>query len=172
MASSLDGRTAYEGVYEIPTLPRARLVGEAVVMQEEETVGYLLSSLFRPEREVVLPDEPPLELPGGPVAGEIQWLDRGTNRMRLTVRSDQDALLVLADNWFPAWRARVGGEEAPVLRANYTLRAVPIQAGTHEVELWFDAGTLKGALFISLGSLLLLVLLGVVPYRQKAEEAP
>jgi hypothetical protein len=170
-ASSLDGRTAYEAVYEIPTLPRARLVGEAVVIPEEEAVGYLLSSLFRPDAEVVLPREPPVALPGGAVDGEVQWLERGTNRMRLRVQADDTALLVLADNWFPAWRARVGGEEAPVLRANHTLRAVPVPAGTSEVEIWFDAGTLNGPLFISVGSLLLLALLGGLSYRKRGREA-
>ena len=170
-ASSLDGRTAYEAVYEIPTLPRARLVGEAVVIPEGEAVGYLLSSLFRPDAEVVLSGEPPVALPGGAVDGEIQWLERGTNRMRLRVRADDTALLVLADNWFPAWKARVGGEEAPVLRANHTLRAVPVPAGTSEVEIWFDAGTLEGALFISLGSLLLLGVLGGLSYRKWSREA-
>jgi hypothetical protein len=171
MASSLDGRSAFEAVYEVPTLPRARLVGEAVVVPEDEAVGYLLSSLFRPEWEVVLPQEPPVALPGGPVTGEVQWLERDTNRMRLSVQSDQDALLVLADNWFPAWKATVGGEGAPVLRANHTLRAVPVPAGTHEVEIWFDAGTLKGALFTSLGSLLLLGVLGALQYRPGGDRA-
>jgi hypothetical protein len=166
-ASSMDGRSAYEAVYEIPTLPRARLVGESVVLPEEEAVGYLLSSLFRPEMEVVLPEESPIPLPGGEVAGEIRWLERSENRMVLSVRAEENALLVLADNWFPAWRARVGGEDAMVLRANHTLRAVPIPPGTHEVELYFDAGTLRGALFTSIGSLLLLGVLGGLGYRRE-----
>jgi len=166
-ASSLDGRTAYEATYEIPTLPRARLVGEAVVLPEGEDLEYVLSSRFRPEFEVVLPEDPPLSLPGGPVQGEIEWVERGVNRMRLSVRAEDDALLVLAENWFPAWKARVGGEEAPVLRANHTLRAVPIPRGTHEVEVYFDAGTLKGALLTSIGALLLLGAVGGVGYLRE-----
>jgi hypothetical protein len=143
-------------VYEVPTLPRARLVGESVVLEEDEAVGYLTSSLFRPETEVVLTEEPPLELAGSGVQGEIQWIERGLNGMRLRVESDGNALLVLADNWFPAWEARVGGTLQPVLRANHSLRAVPIPAGSHEVELYFDRGTLRGAFATSLASLALL----------------
>jgi len=171
MATSMDGQNAYEAVYQIPDLPRARLVGEAVVLPEEETVAYLLSSLFRPSREVVLQEEPPLALSGGTVEGTVRWLERGPNRMRLSVQSQQGALLVLAENWFPAWKARVGAEEAPVLRANHTLRAIPVPAGTHEVELYFDAGTLRGALFTSMGSLLLLGLLGGIGYRWERKKA-
>jgi hypothetical protein len=167
MATSLDGQSAYEAVYRIPTLPRARLVGQAVVLQEDETVSYLLSPLFRPEDEVVLTEEPPITLPGGPVEGSVRWLERGPNLMRLEVQAQGDALLVIADNWFPAWKARVGSEEAPVLRANHTLRAVPVPSGTHEIEIYFDPGTLRGALFTSLGSLGLLALLGGLGYRKE-----
>jgi len=172
MASSMDGRNPYEATYEIPTLPRARLVGETVVLPEDETVAYILSSLFRPDREVVLTEEAPIELPGGPVEGEVRWLERGLNRMRLSVETDQNALLVLADNWFPAWKARVAGEDAPVLRANHTLRAVPIPAGTSEVEVYFDVGTLKGAFLASMASLVALGLLGGLGYWREGRKAP
>jgi hypothetical protein len=167
MASSMDGRTPYEATYEIPTLPRARLVGEAVVLPEQETVAYLLSSLFRPDREVVLNEEAPIALSGGTVEGQIQWLERGLNRMRLSVQADRDALLVLSDNWFPAWKARVNGEGAPVLRANHTLRAVPVPAGASEVEVYFDVGTLRGAFLVSLASLVALGLLGGGSYWRR-----
>ena len=156
MATSLDGRNAYEAVYELPTLPRARLVGEVQLLADEEVVPYLRSPMFRPGEEVVLTESPALDLPGGPVAGEVQWIERGLNRLRLSVESDQNALLVLAENWYPAWKARVDGQEAPVLRANHALRAVPVSAGSHEVELYFDGGSLKGGLFTSLAALLIL----------------
>lgn len=156
MATSMDGRNVYEAVYEVPTLPRARLVGEVQLLADEEVVSYLRSPMFRPGEEVVLTEAPALDLPGGPVVGEVQWIERGMNRLRLSVESDRNALLVLAENWYPAWKARVDGQEAPVLRANHALRAVPVSAGSHEVELYFDGGSLKGGLFTSLAALLLL----------------
>jgi hypothetical protein len=157
MASSLDGRTAHEAVYEIPTLPRARLVGEVRIVPEAEAVQFLRSPLFRPDVEVVLSEAPELDLPNAPVEGEIRWTERSPNRLALEVEAGSDALLVLADNWYPAWKARVDGVETPVLRANHSLRAVPLQAGSHEVELFYDWGSLKGGLFTSLASVLLLV---------------
>jgi hypothetical protein len=81
------------------------------------------------------------------------------------VRSESPALLVLAENWYPAWKAVVGGEDAPVLRANHSLRAVPVPAGESEVELFFDARTLMGPLFITLASLALAGLAIFVPFR-------
>jgi len=168
MASSLDGRNAYEAVYELPTLPRARLVGEARVLSEEEAVPYLSSPIFRPGEEVVLTEPPPLDLPGRAVSGEVLWREKGLNHLSLSVESDENALLVLAENWYPAWKARVDGQETPVLRANHALRAIPVTAGTHEVEVFFDGGSLRGGLFTSLASILLLGGAAILGYRRRA----
>lgn len=131
-----DGRT-YETVFVEPGLPRARLVGSAVVKSDDEAMPYMLSPEFDPAAEVVLAEPPPVDLPGAPVAGEVDWVERGPDRMRLAVRSSAPALLAIADNWYPAWHARVNGRDAPVLRAYHTLRAVPVPAGESEVELWY-----------------------------------
>lgn len=129
-----DGRT-YETVFMEAGLARARLVGSAVVIPDDEAMAYMLSPGFDPETEVVLAEPSPVDLPGAPVAGEVDWLERGPDRMRLAVRSSAPALLAIADNWYPAWRARVNGRDTPVLRAYHTLRAIPVPAGDSEVEL-------------------------------------
>jgi hypothetical protein len=170
MASSMGGEEVYEAVYEIPTLPRARLVGDAVVLSDSESLPYILSDRFRPSMEVVLVDDLNIDLPGGPVEGEIQWLEKTPNRMGLRVRSGAPALLVLAENWYPAWTAEVDGTETPVLRANHSLRAVPVPAGESEVELFFDAGSLGGPLLLSLASLAVVV--GSLFVRPREETSP
>lgn len=131
-----DGRI-YETVFVEAGLPRARLVGSAVVRSDDEAMAYMLSPAFDPAGEVVLSEPPPVDLPRTPVAGEVDWLERGPDRLRLAVRSSAPALLAIADNWYPAWHARVNGRDAPVLRAYHTLRAVPVPAGESEVELWY-----------------------------------
>lgn len=168
MASGMGGDRIYEGLYEIPTLPRARLVGDAVVLTDEEAVPYILSDQFRPAEEVVLSEAPAAELPGGPVSGEVEWVERTPNRMRLTVTAEKAALLVFAENWYPAWKARVGGTETAVLRANHSLRAVAVPAGQSEVEMYFDGGTLRGPLLLSILSLALalIAIFGRVPRRR------
>ncbi len=150
----------YETLLADAGLPRARLVASAVVKSDDEAVAYMLSDAFDPEREVVLPEPPPTALDGGPVSGEVRWLERTPNHLRLSVTSDRPALLVVADNWFPAWHASVDGAEAPILRAYYTLRAVPVGAGTHDVEMWYHSGLLMQSLALSLVTIVLLIGLG------------
>ena len=143
----------YESVYEFSDLPRARLVADAVVLPDEQAVPHMLSPDFDPARQVVLSDPPPIDLAGGEVVGSVEWIERHNNNMRLRVSADRPAVLVLADNWFPAWKARVGNEEVPVLRANHSLRAVPITAGEHTVEFYYESDELRWSLRLTLLSL-------------------
>jgi hypothetical protein len=138
-------------------LPRARLVGGATVKSDAEAVAYMLSDAFDPEREVVLGEPPPIALDGAPASGTVTWVSRSPNQLVLTVTTERPALLVVADNWFPAWRATVDGTEAPVLRAYHTLRAVPVAAGAHEVVMRYRSEVVAVSLWISVVSFVALV---------------
>ena len=164
-----DGRVL-ESVFEDGGLPRARLVGSAVIKTDEEAVPYMLSPDFDPVREVVLAEAAPLELPGDPVGGEVTWIERGPDRLRLDVVSDRPALLVVADNWYPAWKARVNGELVPVLRAYHTLRAVPVPAGGGEVEMYYESRLLAWSLWSGVGLLVALLVANAVQYRRARSE--
>jgi hypothetical protein len=53
----------------------------------------------------------------------------------------------------------VDGAEREILRVNHTQRAVPVEAGEHEVEIYFDGGTLALPLWVSVLSLVVIVVL-------------
>ena len=150
--TTIQGRP-YESVYEFADLPRARLVGDAVILPDDQAVAHMLSSDFDLARQVVLSDPLPIDLTGGEVVGGVEWVERNNNDMMLRVSADRPAVLVLADNWFPAWRARIGDEAVPVLRANHSLRAVPITAGEHTVEFYYESDQLRWSLRLTLVSL-------------------
>ena len=169
--TTIQGRP-YESVYEFTDLPRARLVAEVVVLPDEQAVAHMLSGDFDPARQVVLSDPPPIDLTGGEVVGRVEWIERNNNDMTLRVSADRPSVLVLADNWFPAWKARVGNEEVPVLRANHSLRAVPITAGEHTVEFYYDSNELRWSLRLTLLSLAVvagLILMDWIRSRRSAE---
>jgi hypothetical protein len=148
--TQLQNGTPYETILEDAGLPRARLVGVATVKSDAEAVPYMLSDEFDPVREVVLAEPSPVALDGTPPGGSVTWVSRTPNELRLAVTTERPALLVIADNWFPAWQATVGGAEAPVLRAYHTLRAVPVPAGQHEVVMRYRSQTVARSLWVSL----------------------
>jgi hypothetical protein len=145
----------YEIVYEAPALARARLVGRAELVEEEATVARLLDPAFDPaETALLVPSEEATNalasLGGGPVEGDVEWLEESTDRSRLRVTSSDPALLVVAENHYPTWHATIDGRDAPVLRAYHTLQAVPVPEGTHEVVLEVRAaGPVRTGLILS-----------------------
>lgn len=168
LARSTAGGQPYQSLLRFPGLPRARLVGAVEVVPDERAVARITEASFDPGTTAVLAEPPPIQLPGGPVQGTVQWLENGVDRIRLTVDAPANALLVIADNWYPAWKATVDGRETSVLRAYYALRAVPVAAGRHDVVLWYDAGFLRaGILSTAVAGTLLLALAAILIVHER-----
>lgn len=72
-----------------------------------------------------------------------------------------EGLLVLSEVWYdgPGWKATIDGEEVPIIRANFALRAILLPPGDHTVELTFRPDSYIVGERISLGSTFLIVLL-------------
>jgi hypothetical protein len=82
------------------------------------------------------------------------------NSIELHVRSSAPAILVVAEAWYPGWRATVNGVPAEVLPANVWMRAVRVPAGASRVELHYVEPSLARGAAISLCALLVLVVIG------------
>ncbi len=66
---------------------------------------------------------------------------------------------VISDNYHKGWKARVDGKPTPILLANYIMRAVPVSAGHHEIEMVFRPKLLLAGIFITAAGWALLAIL-------------
>ena len=80
-------------------------------------------------------------------------------------QSAEPKLLFLSDNYYPGWKAKVDGDEVPILRANYTFRAVPLGPGAHEVRFYYDSDVFKLGLLVTFSSLAVLAYLTLIRNR-------
>jgi hypothetical protein len=146
----------------LEALPRAFLVGAAEVVPGDAAIQRLLSADFDPRTTAVLAE--PLaagsEIAAG-ATGSVQWIERQVDRFSLRVAADRPALLVVLDNYYPAWRADIGGRDVPVLRANHTFRAIPVPAGEYTVTFRYTPDALRagGAISLVVLTLLLVVII-------------
>jgi hypothetical protein len=151
--------------------PRAFLADRIAAGGDTNAVERMLAPGFDP-REVLLADPlPDGWTPEAGATGTVEWTHRGEDELRLEVTATGRALLVIMDNYYPAWHAEVGGRDVPILRAHHTFRAVPIDAGTHTVRLYYGSDTVRTSALVSAALLLLLTGVGVAGSVRAARPA-
>jgi hypothetical protein len=121
--------------------PRAYVVGQAILahdaagalVQVQEHAGEL-------DKLVVLEmaELPPPQLETAVSAtSRVTITNYGLNQVVLDVNLDDAGFVVLADTYYPGWRAKVDRTAVPVYRANGLVRAVYVPAGEHAVTFSF-----------------------------------
>ncbi|MEL6614307.1 MAG: hypothetical protein AAFQ43_01140, partial [Bacteroidota bacterium] len=147
-------------------LPRAFLVQDAEVIEDESAMIQRITSGEVDLRQVALLSEPLPEgitLPGGrmevlpdsasvdslaipavadslgrPLAPGVGLVRFTPEEIVWTVEADAPSLLVVNEVYYPAgWTASVDSREVPILRTNYLLRSIPIPEGRSVVTMRF-----------------------------------
>lgn len=80
------------------------------------------------------------------------------NKLVFNSHSSKDELAVFSDIYYPGWKALIDGKEAPIVRADYVLRAVPIPAGEHTIVFTFDPQSVHTTEIIAYTAIILLLL--------------
>jgi hypothetical protein len=141
--------------------PRARFMPCAQgVDSPEEALAVLQGSGLDWQTTVVV--ESPPSLPAGcasRAAGQVGWVVNQPNRILLTVQAPVDGWLLLSDTYYPGWRARVDGRPQEIYAANSLFRAVPVAAGSHQVEFVYQPLSFWAGLAASVGGWLLILVL-------------
>ncbi|HEX6751725.1 MAG TPA: YfhO family protein [Longimicrobium sp.] len=174
-------REAFRGqsavVYEnTQAMPRAWIVGEAIRAGEAQTIAALQSPRWDPRRNAVVESPRDLALAGPALRGAAQVTRYTADRVEVTAQSDGAGLLVLADNWYPDWKATVDGRATEIYRTNHTFRGVVVPAGTHRVVFTFDPPSLRTGFMIYLATFGMLAAYGawllVAHFRRRGVETP
>jgi hypothetical protein len=159
-------------------LPRGRMVYDYRVVADAEKIPEALWSGAVDHRRVVLLEQEP---PVAPCAScdslpsKVEITSYGLNAITLNVTTKHDGLLVLSEIHYPCWKAQVDGRPAPLYRADYALRAIPISAGNHIVRCYYDDATFRRGRSITIVSLLItfaLIIPGIVCYYRSRRNAP
>jgi hypothetical protein len=139
-------------------LPRARLVGGAVVEPDDGAALALLQDPGFPRESVVLLAEGRGGPPPHAAPGSAAIVVSEPDRVRVEIAPGAPGWLVLADTDFPGWVARVDGRERPIVRANLAFRAVAVTPGDQVVEFRYEPISFRAGAALSvlavLGALL------------------
>jgi len=143
----------YEFYQNNNVFPHAFLVGKyRIIKDKNQILKTLFSKDFDLGSEIVLEDNPGINIKEGD-RGVAQIINYQPNNMEISVDSKSNALLFLSDNYALGWKASVDGNIVPILRANYTFRAIGIIEGKHTVKFWYDPWSFKVGVYLAIGGL-------------------
>lgn len=122
----------------IRAMPRAYVAREFVAVPDDAALfDAMRSPNFDPY--VALSAEAPrsarnLSVPSD---GTVSIMDYGANEVRLESTTDNPAVVVLADAYYPGWNATIEGESAELFPIFHAFRGIVVPAGTHEVTMTY-----------------------------------
>lgn len=98
--------------------------------------------------------------------------DYAPNRLKYEVQSRNGGVIVFSEIYYPEWTATIDGQETPLGRVNYILRAIHVKPGKHEICLTFDPVSVRwtdGIAYGAYGICILLILISIgVSYRRNS----
>lgn len=145
------------------TVPRVYIVSKVEVEKDPlKTLERISNADFDPLKEVILEQGLPNLQRYSVQAdkGEANIMDYRNQNVTIQAFLNAPGILVLADSFYPGWRAYVDGKETEILRANLFFRAVPLSPGEHLVEFRYKPASFKIGLTVSLLTLCCLLFLG------------
>lgn len=129
-----DGVRIYENV---EALPRAFVVHDVQVVAPEQVLDRLTAADLDPRRTAIVERAPAIAPRPTSEPSTARIVEYGAERVVVEVDTPAAGLLVLTDQHYPGWQARVDGAPAEILVADYLFRGVALDAGRHRVELAF-----------------------------------
>jgi hypothetical protein len=139
----------------LSAMPRFFLVHDAVYANSlKETRRLIADGVVDLHRSAIT--DRPVSLRAGQGVDEVQTLDYQPGWLQLKVSTQQPALLVLAESYYPGWLAWVDGTPAEIYRTDIAFRAISVPAGTHTVRMEFRPVILPISIAVSVGTAVLL----------------
>jgi len=140
----------------------------AVFADRLEALQMLTNANFNPRCEVVLPTEAkPFGPPTNAVEVKLESVKYADQRIEARAEAPARTLVVVAQTYYPEWRAYVDGKPTRIWPANFAFQAFEIPAGMHEVRLAYEDHRFRTGAFISLGTLAGCLLCLILKWKSK-----
>jgi uncharacterized membrane protein YfhO len=132
-----DGDPTYSVYQNINVLPRTFVVHTSVVEPDlDAQVKTMQRSDFNPRQTVLIEQGQVLNQANATSTAAISRYHN--NEVVITVEASASGYVFLGDMYYDGWKAQVDGKDAPLTRADYMFRAVPVEAGKHTVRMYYS----------------------------------
>jgi len=139
-------------------MPRARMVYQAIVVDEIDAVEYMKKERFDYENTVVLNKAPRNVMPqkiADSIKHNVSFLSYASSELEIAVATEQPGILCLSEIWYPDWKAYVDDAEVEIYQSYNSFRAIEIPKGEHKVRLVYQSEEYKAGSIIALLTIML-----------------
>ena len=150
-------------------LARARWAASTMVVPDPERRLALLAGGAVPADAALL-NEPGSRTDGQPA--QVEWITDGLAEMAVRVSASGAGYLVLADAVQTGWRATIDGAPATIVAADHAFAAVAVPPGVHVVRFSYDGAARTAGVWVSVATLLVLVLAVVAAETVRRRRRP
>jgi len=168
-------RSGFLTLYENPNaFPRVFLVDKFQTAESyTEAQNKIKEPDFNLRKEIVIENDQANQFERlGPISQEAEAniISYEPNEVKIKVKNETPAFLVLTDTYYPGWRAYVDGEETTIYRTNGLVRSVLVPGGDHTVTFSYLPKSFLMGVAISLITTGLLLGLILYSRRKKANQ--
>ncbi len=91
------------------------------------------------------------------------------NNMTYSVTTNEPAIMVFSEIYYPDWKIYINGIETEMMPANFSFRACEVPAGTHTIEMKYESAEFKAGAAVSITTFIIsiLALIGFYFYEKK-----
>ncbi len=159
LGSVLDAKQIREGpppVYERTTaLPRTYIVKNVIaVASEDDALKHVHELAFDPTETAIVVGNTTLDTQPLTADDQAHITSFHRNDVSIEASCTSECLLVLTDLFDPDWTVHVNDQPHEILRTNYLVRGVRLEAGTHRVDFHYRAREFWKGAIITLAALL------------------
>jgi hypothetical protein len=139
-------------------LPRTFVAGAQQTVDGGDAALDAVTSASLDARNVAVTEERLAGVPesGAAPAGSARIVTYEPDRVTIDANLTRPGVVVLGDNWYPGWKAKVDGKDVDVERVDYVLRGTVAGTGHHRVEYRYQPASWRIGWIVSLLSALAL----------------
>jgi hypothetical protein len=152
--------------------PRAWIAGAYRVEKPDTELAVMANGEVDLRHTVLLETKPPFEPQPGDTATVTMVKPEGAKESAFHVTLDRPGILVVSEVYYKEWKAFVDGKPAGMLHANHVLRAVALNAGTHDVVFKYDSSIVKEGAVVSITTFTLTLLAWVAATLLRRKKKP
>ena len=130
-----------------------RIAGLSTIARtKEEFERAFFHPSFDPSSQVIYYDPSPPPLSG---TGSVTVTAYTSNTVEASTDTQGTTMMVVANTYYPGWRAYIDGQPASLSRVNWTMNGVALPEGKHTVTLRYEPSSFQIGVWVSALSALL-----------------